>query len=61
LFVVFAVAIGLIGATYHFLSDFIAGAFVGVSTGWMTTTLWQTRGLNGGTNRKSGNRSDMYS
>src|SRR5665647_1291423 len=59
LFVVFAVVIGLIGANYHFLSDIIAGAFVGVSTGWMTTALWQTRGLNGGTNCKSGNRADM--
>ncbi len=38
-----AVAIGLIGANYHFLSDIIAGAFVGVSTGWMATALWQTR------------------
>jgi membrane-associated phospholipid phosphatase len=38
-----AVGIGLIGADYHFLSDIIAGAFVGVSTGWMATTLWQAR------------------
>lgn len=43
LLVVFAVAIGLIGANYHFLSDVIAGAFVGVSTGWMATALWQAR------------------
>jgi membrane-associated phospholipid phosphatase len=43
LIVVFAVAIGLIGANYHFLSDVIAGAFVGVSTGWMATALWQAR------------------
>ena len=41
--VILAVAIGLIGANYHFLSDIIAGSFVGVSTGWMTTALWQTR------------------
>lgn len=40
LFVFLAVAIGLVGANYHFLSDIIAGAFVGVSTGWMTTALW---------------------
>jgi membrane-associated phospholipid phosphatase len=43
LIVVFAVAIGLIGANYHFLSDVIAGSFVGVSTGWMATALWQAR------------------
>jgi membrane-associated phospholipid phosphatase len=43
LLVIFAVAIGLIGANYHFLSDVIAGAFVGVSTGWMATALWQAR------------------
>ena len=36
-----SVAIGLIGANYHFLSDVIAGAFVGVSTGWMVTSLWK--------------------
>lgn len=42
-----AVAIGLIGANYHFLSDVIAGAFVGISTGWMATALWKTRHLMG--------------
>jgi membrane-associated phospholipid phosphatase len=42
-FLVLAVAVGLIGANYHFLSDVIAGAFVGISTGWMTTALWQER------------------
>jgi membrane-associated phospholipid phosphatase len=41
LLVFLAVAIGLIGANYHFLSDIIAGAFVGVSTGWMATALWK--------------------
>ncbi len=35
-----AVAIGLLGANYHFLSDVIAGGFVGVSTGWMTISLY---------------------
>jgi membrane-associated phospholipid phosphatase len=46
--VVLAVAIGLIGANYHFLSDIIAGGFIGVSTGWMVTALWQARqSLNG--------------
>lgn len=37
------VAVGLIGANYHFLSDIIAGSFVGISTGWMTTALWRAR------------------
>lgn len=41
--VALVVAVGLIGANYHFLSDIIAGAFVGVSTGWMTTALWKAR------------------
>ena len=36
-----AVAIGLTGANYHFLSDVIAGAFVGISSGWMVTSLWK--------------------
>lgn len=36
-----AVAAGLIGANYHFVSDVIAGSFVGVSTGWMLTSLWK--------------------
>ena len=35
-----AVACGLIGANYHFLSDVIAGCFVGISTGWITMSLW---------------------
>jgi membrane-associated phospholipid phosphatase len=36
-----AVAIGLIGADYHFLSDVIAGGFLGVSTGCMTVSFWE--------------------
>lgn len=40
---VLAVAIGLISANYHFLSDVIAGGFVGTSTGWMTIALWRAR------------------
>jgi membrane-associated phospholipid phosphatase len=40
---VLAVMAGLIGANYHFLSDVIAGCFVGVSTGWMVMALWQSR------------------
>ena len=37
-----AVVVGLIGADYHFLSDVIAGGFIGVSTGWIAVALWQT-------------------
>jgi membrane-associated phospholipid phosphatase len=33
------VAIGLIGANYHFLSDIFAGIFVGVSVGYVTTRI----------------------
>ena len=36
-----AVAVGLIGANYHFVSDVIAGGFVGVSSAWMLTSLWK--------------------
>jgi membrane-associated phospholipid phosphatase len=31
----------LVGTNYHFLSDVIAGAFVGISTGWFATTIWR--------------------
>jgi membrane-associated phospholipid phosphatase len=41
--IVLLVAGGLIGANYHFLSDVIAGGFVGTSTGWMTVALWRAR------------------
>jgi membrane-associated phospholipid phosphatase len=37
-----AVAIGLVGANFHFLSDVIAGAFLGVSVGWMSVALWES-------------------
>ncbi len=36
---VLAVAVGLLGADFHFASDIIAGAFVGGTIGWMTMTL----------------------
>ena len=39
-----AVVVGLLGADYHFLSDIIAGGFVGTSTGWMAVTLWEAGG-----------------
>ncbi len=38
-----AVVVGLIGADFHFLSDVIAGGFVGTSTGWMTVVLFNRR------------------
>jgi membrane-associated phospholipid phosphatase len=37
--VVLLVAFGLIGPNFHFLSDVIAGAFVGTTTGWMAVAL----------------------
>jgi len=40
-----AVVIGLIGANYHFLSDVIAGGFLGWSTGWIAVLLWDLGGL----------------
>jgi len=34
------VAVGLVGADFHFLGDVIAGGFLGISTGWFTVVLW---------------------
>jgi len=34
-----AVAVGLIGANYHFLSDILGGIFVGISVGYITTKI----------------------
>lgn len=39
---VLAVVIGLTGADYHFLSDMIAGGFLGTTIGWMTVVLWRS-------------------
>jgi membrane-associated phospholipid phosphatase len=36
-----AVAIGLVGADFHFLSDVIAGGFLGISAGWVGVVLWE--------------------
>lgn len=41
----FAVTAALVGMNLHFLSDVIAGAFVGISTAWITATLWARRDL----------------
>jgi membrane-associated phospholipid phosphatase len=38
--IVVAVIVGLVGADYHFVSDIIAGGFLGSSTGWLAVTLW---------------------
>lgn len=39
-----AVGAGLVGANYHFLSDVIAGAFLGVSAGWLVRSIWKASG-----------------
>jgi membrane-associated phospholipid phosphatase len=43
--VIAIVAIGLMGANYHFVSDMIAGGFIGWSVGWLATRLWDAGGL----------------
>jgi membrane-associated phospholipid phosphatase len=35
-----AVALGLVGANFHFVGDVIAGGFLGVSVGWLTVAIW---------------------
>jgi len=36
-----AVAVGLVGANFHFLGDVIAGGFLGISVGWLTVAIWE--------------------
>jgi len=36
-----AVGIGLVGANFHFLSDVIAGGFLGITAGWLGVALWE--------------------
>ncbi len=36
-----AAGLGLVGADFHFLGDVIAGAFLGISMGWLTVVLWE--------------------
>ncbi len=43
--VVAVVAIGLMGANYHFVSDMIAGGFIGWTVGWLAVRLWDAGGL----------------
>jgi membrane-associated phospholipid phosphatase len=44
LIVVAAVAVGLVGADFHFVSDIIAGGFLGISSGWFAVRLWEGGG-----------------
>lgn len=39
-----AVGAGLVGLNYHFLGDVIAGAFLGVSVGWLVWSIWKAGG-----------------
>jgi membrane-associated phospholipid phosphatase len=39
---ILVVAVGLIGADYHFLSDIVGGGLLGFSTGWMAVAMWET-------------------
>jgi membrane-associated phospholipid phosphatase len=41
-----AVALGLIGADFHFLSDVIAGSFIGISTAWMSMAILSATNTN---------------
>jgi membrane-associated phospholipid phosphatase len=41
------VAVGLIGANYHFLSDILSGMFVGTSAGYITTKMSPNDAKNG--------------
>jgi membrane-associated phospholipid phosphatase len=42
-----AVAVGLIGANYHFISDILSGMFVGTSVGYITTKMSPNNAKNG--------------
>ena len=36
-----AVGVGLVATNYHFFGDVIAGAFLGLSVGWVATIIWR--------------------
>jgi membrane-associated phospholipid phosphatase len=36
-----AVALGLVGANFHFVGDVIAGGFLGLSVAWLGVALWE--------------------
>jgi membrane-associated phospholipid phosphatase len=40
LLLVLVISVALVAANYHFLSDVIAGAYLGASVGWAATTMW---------------------
>ena len=40
-----AVGAGLVGGNFHFLSDVIAGGFLGISAGWLVSSIWKMSGL----------------
>jgi membrane-associated phospholipid phosphatase len=40
-----AVGAGLVGGNYHFLGDVIAGGFLGISAGWLVSSIWKMSGL----------------
>ncbi len=45
---ILAADLGLVLLNVHFLSDVLAGTFVGISAGWFTTAVWRaTRGPTG--------------
>jgi membrane-associated phospholipid phosphatase len=41
---VVSVDVGLVALNVHFLSDVVAGSFVGVSTGLFTIAMWRASG-----------------
>jgi membrane-associated phospholipid phosphatase len=36
-----AASVGLVGANFHFLSDVIAGSYLGISAGWLGVAVWE--------------------
>jgi membrane-associated phospholipid phosphatase len=38
---VLVTAISLVGINFHFVSDVIAGIFLGISVGWIATAMWR--------------------
>jgi membrane-associated phospholipid phosphatase len=57
LYVLTAAAV-LVATNAHFLSDVIAGGFLGASTGWVATTIWQASVHSSGERTASGFRKD---
>ena len=50
--IVYATVIGLVAATlvtsdFHFVSDIVAGGFIGMSAGWFAIQIWQAWGPSG--------------